>query len=333
MTPQYNHKLISIFKGSAVDGFRHNGVVCSYFLDKNSRGLYFILKKNFALAKHLLKNKYDIIHFHGGGISVLLLAVIFRRNSKVIFHLHAGNVTGIPFKSWIPAIHKLIYRSIDKHVEKIATCEHVKKFYVEEIKPAKTEPIHLIRNFTPYNFTAKKRKNFCTGYIGRIANEKGVQLFFELCKSVELHKLNLKFAIMGDIANELDLIIKEKVSNGGMEYYSPSLKVEKFYEMIDILIFPSELTETLPLVILEAVSFDVAVIAKSSKATEEIFSSYPMLIERVEENLFIQKIKEYYSSQFIAEDLRRQHESTAAKFGKMEYCSSITSLYESLLRI
>lgn len=331
ITPQYNHEVISVFKGSAVDEFKRNGIVCSYLLDKKSHGLNFKLKKDLALVRYLLKNKYDIIHFHGGGISALLFAILIKRGAKVIFHLHAGNVSGHPFKKKLSFVHQTLYKLLDPHLNKIATCNHVRKFYIEEIRPVKKDSIFLIQNFTPYNFTSKHKINYRIGYIGRIVNEKGIQKFLELSRSGELRNMNLKFAMIGDIESELEVKIKERSRIGEIEYDSPSINVEKFYEMIDILIFPSELTETLPLVILEAVSFDVAVIALRSKAAEEIFNDYPMLVEKPDSNLYVAKMKEYYSSPIIREQLRQHHKIAANKFNERNFSPAFVSLYESLL--
>ena len=330
MTPQYQHEIISMFKGSGINEFMKNGIVCSYLLDKNSYGLNFKLKKDLALVRYLLKNKYDIIHFHGGGISVLLIAALLKRKASVVFHLHAGNITGIPFKLNLPAVYKFIYRNIDKRIEKVATCEHVRQYYCKEIQPWNIESVHLIRNFTPFNFISKEKPNRRIGYIGRIASEKGIKMFFAVTESVEFKLFNLKTVLMGDFSNDLNGFIRKKIDEGIVDLLSPSLCVEELYKKVDILIFPSLLTETLPLVILEAASFDVAVIAFKTSATKEIFSNYPLLVDKTDVSCFIDKIKEYYSSDALRLKLREFHREVALKFNKDEYHSQIVELYNSL---
>ncbi|MEW5843890.1 MAG: glycosyltransferase family 4 protein [Bacteroidota bacterium] len=330
MTPQYQHEIISMFKGSGINEFMKNGLVCSYLLDKNSHGLNFKLKKDLALVRYLLKNKYDIIHFHGGGISILFLLTLLKGKASLIFHLHSGNITGIPFKQKVPYTYKLFYRFMDSHITKVATCEHVREFYMQQIKPSKSDSIHLIRNFTPYEFCIRNKLSFRVGYIGRIASEKNVDLFFELCRNKKLSGLNLKFAMMGDVSEQFSESVAEIVSEGAVEYFPPNLKVEGFYEMIDILIFPSGLTETMPQVILEAVSFDTAVMALKSKATEEICSKYPALVGGSDIKLYVERIEEYYYSAEYRMKLQDIHKKITNKFNRHNYYSGIVGLYESL---
>lgn len=332
MLPLFDHEMISLFNGSAVNEFKKNFVNYSFLLDRKPEGVTSKIKKLIALAMLLRKQNYDIIHFHGGGISVLFLLTIIKRKASLIFHLHSGNITGMPFKQNIPQTYRLLYRLLDPHITKIGSCEHVKKFYIQQIKPRNIESVHLIRNVTPYEFRVKNEIHFRLGYIGRIDSEKGIQLFFELCQSKELLSLNLKFVMMGDVSSELIPLVEQKRIQGIIEYIPPNPKVEDFYKMIDILIFPSSLTETLPLVILEAVSFDTAVIALKSKATEEIFGQYPMLVDRFDSTLFAHKVREYYSYSESKNKLRDQHERIANQFNKRKYYSEIKDLYDSLIK-
>ena len=330
MSPQFNHYMISIFTGSAVNEFKKNGVNCSILLERKPVGVSSKIRKIISTAMFLRKQNYDMLHFHGGGISVLFLLTLFKRKASLIFHMHSGNVTGVPFKQKVPPAYRLLYRLMDSHIAKIATCEHVREFYMQQIKPSKRDSIHLIRNFTPYEFNIRNRLSFRVGYIGRIAHEKNVDLFFELCKNKKLSELNLKFAMMGDVSEQFSENVADMVSEGIIEYFPPSLKVEEFYEMIDILIFPSGLTETMPQVILEAVSFDVTVIAFKTSATKEIFGSYPMLIDKPDISFFIEKIKEYYSSEKLRLKLSAIHSEVARKFNQKQYSSKIVELYSSL---
>ncbi len=330
MSQQFNHNMISIFNGSAVDEFKKNSVNCSVLLKRKPEGASSKIRKIISTAIFLRKQNYDILHFHGGGISILFLLTLLKGNASLIFHLHSGNITGIPFKQKIPHTYKLFYRLMDSHLTKIAACEHVREFYVQQIKPSKRDSIHLIRNFTPYEFNIRNKLSFRVGYIGRIASEKNVDLFFELCRNKKLSELNLKFAMMGDVSEQFSDSVADIVSEGAVEYFPSSLKVEEFYETIDILIFPSTLTETMPQVILEAVSFDTAVIALKSKATEEIFSEYPGLVEGTDITLYMERIKEYYYSVEYRTRLRNIHKKIANKFNRHNYYSGIVGLYESL---
>lgn len=328
MTAQFEHEVVSIFPGSAIDEFQRDGVRVEVILKKKPRGLRGVVNKNFALNRFLRNHQYDIIHFHGGGISILLFLVLLKSKTRIIFHLHSGNITGIPFKLGLPIIYKLLYKLIDPRLEKVATCEHVKQFYTKEIKSAKTGLIHLIKNFTPFDFIPKEKLNITIGYIGRVSHEKGVQLFFDLIEDPIYKQLNLKTVLMGDVSNGIAKLIDERKSGGMIEFLSPKLNVEEFYNKVDILVFTSSLTETLPLVILEAASFDVAVIALRTNATEELLGDYPLLVDQYDVAHFLEKLNQYYSEVDCRITVRKIHQEVANKFNRKEYYSRIVELYQ-----
>jgi len=314
---QYDHHILSCYKGNAFEEIRvmnisYENLVNSYRVSYRS-----LLLKYFKLILFLNKTRFDIIHYHQGGIGVLLIAVLLRKKAVVIHHLHGGNLIGDTTKEDISTIHLMLLRILSKHTHRIAVANHVYKEYEEKIN--NTANLHLIRNSVPFDYQKKKLTNNAIGFIGRFNPKKGFKTFLLITSDIKINRPQLQFYFMGEKIN---------IKQHNLIHLPPSFDVKKFYKCVDLIIFSSIAMEGLPLVILEAISFDVGVVAYPLKANVEILGkNYPLLCSS--ESEIISKIEYYYSNSLDRLMLSTIHQKRIEKFKYTEMIKKLEYLYSS----
>ncbi len=313
---EYNHTIISCFKGNAYEEILAKGIRCENLINSNNISYKYLLLKYWRLIKYLRKDSFAIIHYHNGGVGVLILAVIFKKRAQVIHHLHGGNLIGDHTKQNISFIHLVLLKLISKFSYKIAVANHVFDEYESKVKHI--DRLNVIRNSVPFIFQKKEAKTSSIGYIGRSTKEKGFSLFLAVSEQLKVLMPNINITAMGEI----------QVSSKQINLHKPCFNVEKFYKEIDLLLFTSTATEGLPLVILEAIAFDVGIIAFPLKGIVEILGEdYPLLVN--DENLVALKISDFYSSKFDHQALSDHHFKLTENFKFDEMIEKINKLYIS----
>ena len=314
---QYEHYIISCYKGNAYKEIRAQNIACENLINWENISYKSLLLKYYKVISFLLKNRHDIIHYHQGGIGVLLLAIIFGKNAQTIHHLHSGNLIGHPLKQDISYIHLLFLKFLSKFTYQIAVADHVFNEYKSKVKSL--ENLRLIRNSVPYFFQKKESRKNSIGYIGRFTKEKGFKYFRSVSAQIRIVHPELDFIAMGEMINFSD--------NEG-KLIPPSFDIYQFYENVDLLIFPSKSPEGLPLVLLEAISFDVGVIARPLKGVVEILGEdYPLYFQKNEE--LKSKVEYFYSDNFNRDSLSNIHQKRIKEFNFDEMIQKIDLLYKS----
>ena len=314
---EYDHTIISCFKGNAYAEILNKGIKCENLISNHNISYKYLLLKYWRLIKYLRKNTFDIIHYHNGGIGVLILAAIFKKRAQVIHHLHGGNLIGDHTKQNISFIHLVLLKLISRFSYKIAVANHVFDEYKSKVKHINR--VNVIRNSVPFIFHKKEAITSGIGYIGRSTKEKGFSLFLAVSEQLKMLMPNINISAMGEI----------QVSSKQINLLTPCFEVEKFYKEIDLLLFTSTATESLPLVILEAIAFDVGIIAFPLKGIVEILGEdYPLLVN--DENLVISTISDFYSSKFDHQALSDHNFKISEDFKFDEMIEKINNLYISI---
>ncbi|MBT8379447.1 MAG: glycosyltransferase family 4 protein [Ignavibacteria bacterium] len=316
--PQYDHEILSCYKGDAdeeIDALNINSVS---LLNKRSINYRHLLLKYIKMIKFLRKNRYDIIHYHNGGIGVLLLVTIFRKKALIIHHLHSGNLIGDNSQQNISIIHLLLLKIISKLTNQVAVADHVFEEYKSKVES--TENLKLIKNSVPYSFQKKESISNSVGYIGRFTEEKGFQTFLFLSEKLKTCQQKLNIVAMGET----------KTNSKYVKLIPPSFSIQKFYKQIDLLMFLSTAPEGLPLVILEAISFDVGVITYPLQGVVEILGDdYPLYMK--DKNDLFPKVSKYYSLEFDLPALSKFHKERSVMFNFAKMINSIDDLYQNLI--
>ena len=132
---------------------------------------------------------------------------------------------------------------------------------------------------------------------------------------------NLEFIAMGCNYEKLKTSLK---------VLKASFNITTFFEKVDLIFFLSTATEGMPLVVLEAISFDVGVITYPLKGVVEILGDdYPLYINNPIDAISI--IDYFYSDNFDRQKLSDIHKKRSNIFNFDEMKGKINSLYNTLL--
>ncbi len=278
--PQYNHTIISCYNGNAEKEFKSLNLIFQSLINKTEVKYRYLFIKYWKFVSFLFKNRFDVIHYHQGGIGLILLALVFGKKAKVIHHLHSGNLIGDNRRQNISIIHLLLLKVISKRTHRVAVANHVFSDYKLKIKNITN--LRIIKNSVPFNYKQKEGISNSVGFIGRFTKEKGFPVFLSLAAQLKYKKPELNIYVKGDSIEHENIPIT---------IISSSFEVESFYDKIDLLIFTSNAPEGLPLVVLEAISFDVGVIAFPFKGVVEILGEdYPLYINNIDEAIIKNKV-------------------------------------------
>jgi len=315
----FQSTLLFIRKGSALNEIadKYNSIFqLSKRQNENYLYLFVLLIKFISI---LIKNKYDIIHFHSGGKSFLIVSFLLRSRAKYVHHLHCGNIFCNSRRETLGLFDKFILSFMEKGSQKILSANHIKYFMKRNYK--KIENSHTILNTVPFNYRPKIKMTKTLGYVGQISKAKGFNLLIGILEKLNSANEKFNFIAKGDV---YDANIKE---NTTIKIIPPSFVIEDFFNSIDILLFPSEAPfEGRPLVVLEALSFDVAVIAINNKVNTEILGDYPLLLDSFTEENVIKKINYFYDIKNLG-NITEAHKSIVNSNSYSNHLKQIISIY------
>lgn len=322
----YDHTIISCFKGNSYEELLVNGIKCENLINSDNISYKYLLLKYWRLIKYLRKNSFSLIHYHQGGIGILLLTFFFRKNAKVIHHLHSGNLIGDNTKQNISILHLTILKYLATRTHQVAVAKHVFDEYSNNVK--ETGNLKLIRNSQPHTFQKKEYRTNSIGYIGRFTKEKGFLTLPDVSIKLKEQFPGLKIMLMGENLKSFDEFFTKQIDN--VKMLEPSFNTEIFYQNIDLIFFLSTAPEGMPLVVLEAISFDIGVVTFPIKGVMEILGNdYPLYVKSKEE--VIDKLRLYYSDKINLDELSNMHERISKKFCYEEMLTAIKHLYYECL--
>ena len=323
---EYDHRIISCFKGNAYEEILNKGIKCENLLSSHNISFKYLPLKYWRLIKYLRKNSFDIIHYHQGGIGILLLAFCFRNKAKVIHHLHSGNLIGDNTKLSISTLHLIILKYLATRTHQVAVAKHVFVEYSNNVKEIRN--LELIRNSQPFTFKKKECKTNSIGFIGRFTKEKGFNIAIQNFKQWAEIKSNLKMIFMGEESRIYSSSFYKELSN--IRFLPPTFDTQNFYKNVDLVLFLSTAPESLPLVVMEAISFDNGVIAFPITGVIEILGNdYPLYVKSTEE--VIEKLELYYSDKIDLDELSHIHERINKEYSYEEMLTAIKQLYSQCL--
>lgn len=144
-----------------------------------------------------------------------------------------------------------------------------------------------------------RKKIFTVAHISRLVDYKGIYDFVEIAKNISSKTQNIKFVIIGDGPERLNLqnYIKENNLEESVYMLGNRSNVINLLSYIDLVLLCSYI-EGLPLVPLEAFSKGVPVIATNILGTnEEVIDNFNgFLVETKDINIFEERIFEIYKN-------------------------------------
>tara|TARA_B100001057_G_scaffold491527_1_gene581970 strand:+ start:1407 stop:2459 length:1053 start_codon:yes stop_codon:yes gene_type:complete len=231
----------------------------------------FLLIKIFVLLKFIKYNKSIIYKSLSDSTGVyfdiifILIARIF--SCKIILHHHSSKHI-IKYS----LMFKIICICTKKNCTHICLTENMKKKLIKIYKIKKIISLSNIIFLNRRGKFNKKKKLNTVGFLANIIKEKGIFRYLDVIKKLE--NLKIKGLVGGPIHNDEYRIRKIFKNTKNLKYLGAinNKKKELFFKNIDILLFPSTLTEAEPLVILECLIRGIPVIAIKTGFINEILN-------------------------------------------------------------
>lgn len=237
------------------------------------------LKKVFSYLKHYInilvigtKYNYDIIYVHyasHNAIPILFLKLL-KKDIKICTNIHGGDV--MPRSKVNLALQHFVKRLLEISDVVISPSLNYKKFIENKYglcnEQVKVFPSGGIDKNVFYPEKEYCTENKCIGYVGRIENQKGWEIFLELIKEIkDMEEFKeFKYIVVGNGNQEKNFNskLKElKLENKIQRYRKLEQKdLRKIYNQIDILCFPT-FNESLGLVGLESMACGTPVIGSN----------------------------------------------------------------------
>lgn len=232
----------------------------------------------FMLIRVILREDIDLIHVNNGmyNIEPILIAILLRR--KFIVHVHGIETMGLLQRLVVNKVPKFVV--ISKFIrERMIANNFPEDHIVVASNPAASRDIELNEVNNIYKKYNIHEGELVFGIVGRIIRWKGHVEFLNAAKLV-LHALpEAKVLIIGDTSDgDVDYTnaIMNSVNDSGFKNriiftgYAPDVSV--FYKIMDVCVHCSIEPEPFGLVITEAMSYGVAVIASDLGAPKEIIT-------------------------------------------------------------
>ena len=246
-----------------------------------------LFKYYISLLKKMPKNKYDIIHVHGNSsIMAIDLFIGWLKNIKTrIAHCHNTKCNNIKVHKILNPIFKKLYTSAFACGKLAGDWIFGRNNYI-----IINNGIKLNKFIFNKEIRIKERNNldirddeFIIGHVGRINNQKNQEYLikiFEKCAQID-KKIKLLMIGNGPNYNRIAQIVKNNKYKDRIILYGETITPEKFYNVMDVFVFPS-LYEGFPVTVVEALASGLNCLISNS-ITQEIDSNHVEFIG-IEEN-------------------------------------------------
>lgn len=334
-----------------------SGGILQEFLEKNSithlaieaadeqfQQKIFFVKYLFRISQFLFMKRVNLIHvnhFKWGDLGVIL-GILFR--VPVIIHLKDVN----PVKS---KFDKKLFQSISS-VSYIAVSDFVRKEFITKYPHLKKRTVRIydgIRNsfvstLSTLSSKKKSKNHLVVGTISRIAEERGIQEFFETVHLVLKNESSVRFVFAGyndaqfpkndnkysSLLANLD--ISQKIN------FVPTFKneheIQEFFSGIDVFLITSR-TYALPNVAIESILMGKPVIAANVGGNSEVVkhSENGLLVSHCSAPLFAEEILQVSENPSLLKRLSNyKNKSFNKKFNLENTYRQLSSLYKLILQ-
>lgn len=232
-------------------------------------------------VEQALQHSFDIIHAHDWLTFIAAIELKRLTGKPLVLHIHALEYDriGPNSRSWIYELEKMAMEEADLIIPVSSYTGNVINFRYG-IDADKIVPIHNgIESIEPY----KKTKGFSEKlivFMGRMASQKGPEVFLKLARELLHSSDSLRFVMAGE--GEMKRQIMEEVARfrlGDRIHFTGFLERQEVYELLamtDILVMPSR-SEPFGLVALEAAAFGVPVIISQYAGVAEVLTNAPKI--------------------------------------------------------
>lgn len=248
--------------------------------------IFATLKITVKVIKALLKENYDLCYMtltakgYGFYKDFIIVAILKAFSKKIIYHFHNKGVSTRKHK----AVDNLLYRFTFKSTKSILLSSLLYKDIATYVQ---RKDVFVCANGIPEienKFAIEKKgKNINDSckllFLSNMVVEKGVLVLLEACKLLKEKNILFECHFVGDWADVTEdmfnrLVSKDKLA-GYVFAHGKKYNEEKiaFYNSADIFVFPTFYhNECFPLVLLEAMQFNLPIVSTDEGGIAEIIS-------------------------------------------------------------
>jgi len=312
------------------------------YIQKLERRLFKIIEYKRKLSKLLKTIHPDITITTLGGLDIEFINDL-KDGSIKIGELHFPHdyrkvMAQRLYHSYFP---RLIGHLMNEDLER--KCKKLRRLVVltEEEKTFWSEMrnVAVIPNplpFTVSRFSTTKNKKAIA--VGRLTYEKGFDLLIKAWKKVAIDHPDWELAIFGN-GDQKEFLVKSIHENGldnVIELHEAVDNIQDWYPDYSILIFPTRALEALPMVIIEAMSYGIPVIAfnTASCGPRSLIVDHVngLLVNAEDVDELTQKIDELIESDDVREAMGHAAEEFAAGFRIEKVMDDWVHLFEELIK-
>lgn len=287
--------------------------------------IYVNTKKKYSLKsiayvyKYVKKNKVNVIHAHLLKSAIVGTYIKLKRPEIKLFYHEHGQIfqTGLWYSLTLKVVSLFTTRII------AVSNETKKKLIKKGISPKK---IIVIPNFIaiPHKTTkiCTDKKSLNIGFVGRLNNTKGFDLFASLAKKFPHHK----YIAIGSSQNlkELEKKYPHITFTGYIE------QVDKFLEKLDIFVNTSRY-ESFGLSILEAMAHQTPIIASDLPAIKELIKNNEngLLFVAGDSKDLYKQMNRLLNQKELREKIAKNAAKTAKEYTQQQFNSKLLKTYET----
>lgn len=260
-----------------------------------------------------------------------------QKKRKITIHLHGGvflTASHIPH-----LINKILTKIFSWNVPFIVLSQKELQLIRSKYR---CEKIYILPNCIDlkeakqFNRNVNMNNPLTIGYLGRIAETKGMDYLLEACKSLKINGIPFSLRLAGkeEVSGKyIDKFIKEL---GKTFIYDGVVSGENkniFLKKLDLFILPS-FFEGLPMSLLECMSYGVVPITTNVGSIGEIVKDkYNGIFIKVKDSQsIVNKISLIHNNRDMISDLSRNAQNTIFyNFSPEEYIKKLNNIYNSLL--
>ncbi|MBR5638863.1 MAG: glycosyltransferase family 4 protein [Muribaculaceae bacterium] len=286
------------------------------------------------IYKLLFDKKIKIVHIHSASKISFKRSTIFIRISKlfkkrVVIHIHGGG-----FEKYYNANESFVRKNL-KHCDKIITLSQDWVNFYSSIGFEST----CVENVIPVPQIQEKTTNdgvLHMLYLGLIIERKGIYDFLDVLSD---HKQEFAGKLMLHIGGngEVELLDKKIKSQGlgdivKYEGWVDSEKKVSLLNLCDVFVLPSYV-EGLPLSILEAMSYNMAIISTPVGGIPSLVKDQEngFLFEPGDKAAMYKTIKLFLEDKDTLDDKRKDNNQVAIRYYPENVAKKLKSIYSSLL--
>ncbi len=289
-----------------------------------------------AIEKVLIKEKFDILHFHNFGFPSVV-QILEKSEALNILTFHA-NIERIKFFKDFPAFLYIFNRIAQWKIDGIIGVAPLNLRVFKYYKGPKTVIPNAV-DIEEFNHQIPKLKKFSGDkinilFVGRIEERKGLIYLLKAFKILQEKFYNLRLIIVGEgeLKKECqNWIKKNKLKEVYFEGKKTSRALPAYYARADIFVSPAIFGESFGIVLLEAMASGTPFVAFANKGYQEFLQGKrgeEFLVKPKDYRALAEKIEVLIKNPRLRKELRHWGIKEAKKYSWSKIADQVLEFYE-----